>query len=216
MNKKEIIDLRFCILLYKKGDPILIDAIKLIRKAFIYDKLFFGVTIPKFNVMLVYSRKEFNRLWGQEANDYMVSFANRKGFVIFSPSIIEKESCWNKSEFYSTLVHEISHLFFKQITNHYVPIWLNEGLATYLQNHKKEPTGNVFVRYEELIKKYDKKQPLNYDAYYCFVAYLLREYKKTKIMMLLNLIKKRGNSNKLFSVVYNQDLMELVDGSNES
>lgn len=217
MNKKKFIDLRFCKVYYHKDDPSMKNkgTMEMIKKAFKYNTSFFSKSLPKFNIVFVYSRKELNRFWRQKTPSYIISFVNRKGIVIFSPSVIEKETCWKKSDFYSTMIHEISHLFFKRITNRYTPIWLNEGLASYLQNNKRKPKDRIKITYFTLTRKFNKKTPLRYDVYNLFVWYIINKYKKEKIGSLLNKINKNRNIERIFSKVYGKSIKEMIKDANK-
>lgn len=210
MKKKDY--LSFC-KIYFKGR--LTDTDKaLITGAYKIVKKFFKMQLPKFDLIFVNTRKEFDGLLGRKTPNYVVSFVNRKGIVIFSPETIEKETCWKRSDFYSTMVHEIGHLFFRNISKRNVPIWLNEGLAAYLQNNNKAPKNKTKISYLELTRKFSVKKTLNYNTYWKFVYFLLREYKKEKMIKLLKNIGKRGNNEKLFKKVYNKNLSDLVKDAN--
>lgn len=205
-------DLGFCKLYCKEtinyNDKILIS------RVYNNVKKFFKIPLPKFDLVFVSTRKEFNRLLGRETPIYMVGFINRRGIVIFSPETIEKETCWKRTDFYSTMVHEISHLFFRSISKRNVPIWLNEGLATYLQNNYMAPKNKIKISYSELTRKFNAKQPLNYDMYWEFVYHLIKFYKKEKIMKILKKIGKSGNNERIFEGVYNKTLGDLVKDAN--
>ena len=140
MKNKIHTNLKFSYLYYLKKDSLIKtrEGINLIKKAFKYNQEFFNKKILKFEIILVYSRAEMDKLWGEKTKDYVAGFAKKKRIIIFSPSVIEKETCWKKRDFYTTLIHEINHLFFREITRTYKPLWLCEGLATYLQRGKKK------------------------------------------------------------------------------
>ena len=209
---KNEFDLGFC-KLYSKKTINYRDKI-LIVKAYNIVKKFFNISLPKFDLVFVGTRKEFNRLLGRETPIYMIGFVNRRGIVIFSPEKIGYETCWKRTDFYSTMVHEISHLFFRRISKKNVPVWLNEGLATYLQNNCTATKKRIKISYPELTRKFNTKQSLNYNMYWGFVYYLIKYYKKEKIMKIMKKIGKSKNNEKLFKFTYGKTLKDLIKDVN--
>jgi len=215
MNKVKI-DLGFCEIYYDKGDKSLNESIKFIKKAFNYNKEFFGLSnIPKFRIILLYSRKEFDKLWGRKTPQWVSAFAKKIRIVIFSLSIFEKETSWKKKDFYSTLVHEINHIFFTSLTKKiYQPIWLCEGLATYIQRNKKKPKKKPKIFYKILNESFNYKNP-KYDMYHLFIYYLIRKYGKEKFIKLLKYYRKGKGIEKCSQEVYNKSLKELIKDANK-
>lgn len=213
-HKKE--DLQFCEIYFNIFNDSLKESITVIKKAFEYNKKFFNLhRLPKFKIILVDSRKEFDKLWGEKSQKWISGFAKKTTIIIFTLEKFEKETCWKKEEFYSTLVHEINHIFFTSITKKiYDPLWLSEGLATYLQNNQKKPKKTIKISNEILNKNSNYKIP-KYDMYNSFIYYLIKKYGKNKIIQLLKIYGKNKNIKKSLKIVYNKDIKELIKNANK-
>jgi len=132
------LDLKFCKLVYSEKDNSINKEKDLILKAYQLNKQFFKTTISKFEIKLIYSRKDFNKLWGRKTERFVSAFARNNKIVIFSYAIFDKETKWKQKDFLSTLIHEINHLFYTKLRNHeYKPLWLSEGLAVFMQHNQK-------------------------------------------------------------------------------
>lgn len=216
-NIKEMkINLEFGEVYYNKKDNSIRRDINFIKRAFNYNKDFFELNKnPKLKIILVYSRKELDKLFGMKTLNYVSAFAKRSKIIIFSWDIFDKETCWKKKEFYSTLVHEINHIFFTYLTKQfYEPIWLSEGLATYLQHNERKPKKKKRISYDMLNKKFNYKNP-QYNMYHQFVYYLIKEYGREKFIQFLKGCKKIKNINENFENVYNKSVISLIRDANK-
>ncbi len=213
---KKQLDLGFCNLTYSDKKKLTKKGI--ITNAYNLNKEFFKINIPKFEIQFVYSREEFNKLWGFETEDFVSAFVKDNKIVIFDYSIFDKVTRWEKEKFSETLIHEINHLFYEKMRNHeYDPLWLSEGLATFMQHgqkkfHYKEKlkiTKNILEGASEHISLN------NYQVYALFVEYLFLEYGKEKILKLIRGLKRGKKLNKLFQEVYKKIFEELIKDGNK-
>lgn len=200
------IDLGYCIL-YSK-DFVSKNILNLIKRSFRFNQRFFNTKIPKFKIIFVYSRKQFDKLWGYKTGNYAAGFSKNNKIVIFPPDYIEKATCWKKKDFYSTLVHEISHLFYTKMAGTYNPIWLSEGIATFLQ-HKKKNSKKIKITYSILIPNFKSKLPLDYNIYHYFVYFLIKKYGKKRLFNFIRNVKKYKDTDKAFLIAYNKPLKEI-------
>lgn len=220
MNFKESISLKFCKVYYNKNDFNINKTIHLINKAFDYNKNFFrNIHISKFKVIIVYSRKELDNLWGKKTQKFVSAFANKKTIIIFSPKAMKIETCWKESEFFSTMVHEINHLFFEKIRKHeYKPLWLSEGLATYLQHHKKitHSKKRIKISYNTLNQPCKNLALSSYNIFIKFTEYLIKKYGSRNIIKLLKTMGKGKNLKNSIVKVYGKTIKELIKDANEN
>ena len=132
-------DLGFCSLIFSSDDSNIDYEKELIIKAYNFNKNFAKIEIPKFEIKIVTSRNEFENIWGSKTPDYVSAFAKDDNILIFSYGVFEKETKWSKEKFEEALIHEINHLFYQELRDdEYDPLWLSEGLATFMQHKKKK------------------------------------------------------------------------------
>ncbi len=84
---------------------------------------------PKYNIYLIQTRAEFDKLAEQKTENWMTGFTKDNTIFIIDPNKFEQLSCHPKSSFMSTLKHEISHIFYRQVIKSGLPNWLDEGFA---------------------------------------------------------------------------------------
>lgn len=71
---------------------------------------------------------------------------------LFNKDVYSKISSHKKESFFSTLVHEITHVYTNKLFKSNIPNWLYEGLAQYIS--KQEVTDGKFTRF--LIETYGR------------------------------------------------------------
>jgi len=209
------LDFNFCKVYY---NPTHSDNIKfwknLILKAYSKNQKFFKIKkIPLFKIIFVYSRKEMDKLWGAKTQNYVSGFSKKTKIIIFSPDSIEKYTCWKKSDFYSTLVHEINHRFFVDIVGTSKPLWLSEGVASYVQTNKIKK--KLIIPLSLLGTNFNNSGIKAYDYAKQFIRYLIKRYKKEKLIQLIKLIKpNKSNVNGLFKKIYGYSHGDLIKNAN--
>ena len=206
------INLKFCDLTYLEKDKSIKKEKELIIKAFNYNKRFFGIKINKFNFKFVYSRKEFDKIWGSKTEKFISGFIKDDLMVLFSYSIFDEETKWKKKYFYECLLHEISHLFYEEMRDDsYDPLWLSEGLATFIQsrNKKFKYMPGIKIKKEILEEGFEKMGLKSYHVYRLFVEYLIKSYGKSSILQFIDELKKGKNINSVFKKIYKKTFEEL-------
>jgi len=119
------------------------------------------------------------------------------------------------------LVHELTHLVVHQATfSPYgqLPIWLDEGLATYSEGELDPDLRSYLERAileDELISvrslcspfsAYPEKAYLSYAQSYSLVEYLLDNYGQDRMLELLTILKQGGTYDKALTEVYGFDM----------
>ena len=212
------IDLDFCILIYSAKDKDIDAEKKMLIEAYNFNKEFAKINIPKFNLKLVYSREEFNRLWGSETQDFVSAFVKNDKIVIFAYGVFDKETKWEKKEFYRTLIHEINHLFYQELRDdEYDPLWLSEGLATFMQHGKKKSNykGKLKITQKVLEQKFEEINIESYQVFAMFVEYLILNFCEDKVLELILELKKGAKLNDAFQRVYKKSFAKFIADGNK-
>ena len=216
MRKK--LNLGFCNLIYSSKDgDVNIEKENLI-KAYNFNKDFAKIKIPKFNIQIIYSRKQFDEIWGFETQDYVSAFVKGNNIVIFAYGIFEKETRWKKSDFLKTLIHEINHLFYQELRkDNYDPLWLSEGLATFMQHDKKKFNYNDKLKIKKKVLNQSPNEMTleSYQIFTMFVEYLILSFGENKILEFIEGLKEGEKLNILFKKIYNKSFDELIENGNE-
>lgn len=177
--------------------------IKDVKKEF---DVFFDFKIKDPTLYFVASRKDFDLIVGRKTENWLVAIARANSIYILDRKIFAKESNHKKEEFWLTLKHEYSHIYYSQITKSHYPGWLNEGLASHLSGKKI------------IVKEKDQAQLLNVFDYYkkgghnaygisqYWVEFLLKEYGQKK---LIKLIKSLDIKEELSSNYFNQQFYKI-------
>lgn len=211
------INLKFCDLIYLEKDKSIKKEKELIIKAFNYNKRFFGIKIDKFKVKFVYSRKEFDKIWGSKTEKFVSGFIKDDLMILFSYSIFDKETKWKKKYFYECLLHEISHLFYEEMRDDsYDPLWLSEGLATFIQsrNKKFKYLKRIKIEKEILEGGFENISVKSYHVYRLFVEFLIKLYGKKSILNLIKKLKEGKNIDLVFKEIYKKSFEELIEYGN--
>ena len=212
------LNLDFCILIYSANDNDIDAEKEMLIRAYNFNKGFAKINIPKFNVQLVYSREELNRLWGSETQDFVAAFVKDDKLVIFAYSVFNKETKWEKKEFYRTLIHEISHLFYQELRDDaYDPLWLSEGLATFMQHNKNKSNYKNKLKITQKVLEH-KSEGINIESYQVFamfVEYLILNFGEDKILEFIIELKKGAKLNSVFQKIYKRSFVELIEDGNK-
>lgn len=175
-----------------KRDDTSIDTIKTSIK----DKLpeledFYQLKITNLEIELIYSREEFNQIVGRDTPAWMVALSKPDKIYIFSPKAVNDHSSHGKSGLGKTIVHELVHMFNDRI-NKNLPLWLDEGMALYLADQKKEQdfskeNWNYFLKHH-LSSRDDVDDFAAHEGYkisYKLVKRILERHGKDKLMSIL-------------------------------
>ena len=215
---ERMLDLGFCKVVYSEEDKFINKEKKLIIKAFNYNKNFFKIKISKFEIKFVYSRVDFDKLWGGKTEKFISGLICDSKIVLFAYSIFDKETKWKRKDFYECLIHEISHLFYEELRDDsYDPMWLSEGLATFLQCNKKKfkYKKGLKIKKKILEEEFENMTIERYQVYLLFVEYLIFKFGKKKILELIKGLKRGKELNNLFQKIYKISFDELIKDGNK-
>ncbi|MEA3248617.1 MAG: hypothetical protein U9Q73_02835 [Nanoarchaeota archaeon] len=213
----EKIDLRFCNLIVSSDDSEIEYEKKLVIESYNFNKNFSKIEIPKFDIKIVYSRKELNEIWGSETSDYVSAFAKEDNIVIFSHGAFDKETKWSKEKFEEALIHEINHLFYQELRDdEYDPLWLSEGLATFMQHKKKkyDYKDKKNIDKKILTQSFEEMNEDSYQIFTLFVEFLILNYGEEKILNFIGELKDREDIEDSFVKIYEKSFDELIEDGN--
>lgn len=163
--------------------------IEQLKKAYEINERFWKIKIPKFQVKVIYKRKEMDREWGEKTNKYFSAFAWQNRLVIFSRSVFEKVTPHKLNSYQDLLIHEINHLFYQYFVETYKPSWIFEGLALNLEEKFKvtkiKKINKRYLMYSYDPEFYWKHTQEFYEISYLAVKKLLKSLGKEKIFKLL-------------------------------
>ncbi|MFA6252866.1 MAG: hypothetical protein WCV69_01185 [Patescibacteria group bacterium] len=161
---------------------------------------FFDFKIVDPLLCFVGSRQDLDLIVGRKTAKWFVGVSKNNSIYILNRKIFAKESNHNAKDFWQTLKHEYSHIYYTQISKSHHPFWLNEGLASYLSGK------------ELLIKNSDQEKLLNVFDYFnksdsdvymvgqYWVEFLIKKYGKKKIVSLIKSLNIKSEiSEKKFS-----------------
>lgn len=190
---------------------------KLVEKAVTQAENFFKGKVD-FEILLLEKRKQMDKICSsfskkpEKTEDWLVGITfNHHTIAIFKQEVYEQVSPHKKESFFSTLVHEIAHIFVKTKFNAKIPNWLDEGLA--------------YVVAEQDLKPLKLKQDLNqafttqgwmkthpYLTSGKFTRFLIETYGKDNLFSLMKSLKNwktRQDFSKIFQKVLGDNFDEV-------
>jgi len=212
------IDLKFCNLIVSSEDSEVDYEKQLIIASYNFNKDFVKIEIPKFDIRLVYSREELNEIWGSETPDYVSAFAKDDNIVIFSYEVFDKETKWSKEKFEEALIHEINHLFYQELRDdEYDPLWLSEGLATFMQHKKKKYNYKDKKKIDKkiLLQSFEEMNEDSYQIFTLFVEFLVLKYGEEKIINFIEELKNGETLENSFRKIYEKSFDDLIEYGNK-
>lgn len=164
---------------------------------------FFKVKIKDPKIFLLNSRKEIDAVYGRETESWFVGWVKNSSIFILKESAFSKESSHkDKNYFWKVLKHECCHLYIRQLTKNYCPLWLNEGLSCFLAGQEKERITKKQAL--KVFDYYDKANKGIYGISYFWVKLLINNFGREKLLKLLNAISaiktKEEFSAKFFEI----------------
>lgn len=186
---------------------------KTIQKALNQVLDFFGEGKLNFKIVFLKKRFELNKIRGYKTKKWEVGgYYGGDTIYIFDKSVFDKVSDHPKKYFYSTLVHEIVHIYTEKNLNFLYPIWLTEGIAYVIAKQDRE-----IKRYKKKdIKKAYNDKDWKKDTYYTsscrFTKYLLNNFGKNKLIKLmksLEIKEKKREFYKKFEKIFKKSFKEV-------
>ncbi len=115
----------------------------------------------------------------------MGAFKNNSIYIL-SPQKYAKESSHKKEEFWMSLKHEYVHYYYTQMSKSHYPVWLNEGLASYLSGKKLGSETISSDKLLNILKYFNKSDKSVYLVGQFWVEFLIKNYGKNKLLELIN------------------------------
>ncbi len=159
-------------------------------------EFFEGEDISPIKICFIYSPEEFLFFTGWlKLEKWVVACArNNNTIYIFAPSVVEKYTIHKNIHFYFTLLHEISHFFYRQaITSKdfaKFSLW-NEGIAEYIANRKKPQ--NIDSHLSTLIEFRDEPV-MNYKAGHLLIDCIMNEFGSTGNKKIIQFLKETDSN----------------------
>jgi hypothetical protein len=143
-----------------------------------------------FEIIFLETRKEMDKIYSEmfgeeyKTEDWVVGGVFNEAVVyLFDEEVYDKVSCHPQETFFPTLIHEITHIFTKDLFNINI-MWLNEGISYLVAEQDKVPLNKK----EDLTKAYTEKEWMQTNPYLTagkFTRYLFNRYGKEKMFKLL-------------------------------
>jgi len=154
-------------------------------------------------LFLLDNRKDLDLIWGRGTEKWFVGAFKNNCIYILNPNVYERESSHKQSDFWVNLKHEYCHAYYTQITKTHYPVWLNEGLASYLSGKKLVITDSDKEKLLNLFNYFDKVDKDVYTVGQFWVEYLINKYGQNKFLKLIKSFDANLNS-RLFSQKFYQ------------
>lgn len=173
---------------------------------------FFGIDWVKNTpaLIVVANRKSFDMILKMKTEEWHTAESRAGRIFLLSPKSYKEESChpYSKEKYFSMIKHELCHQFQDVLSNYnYKPLWLSEGLATYLSNQMyPEIRPEKFSRF---LSFYDKGGREVYNESGFAVELLIRKFGKRKLLRLIKSLKKINSEKKFkekFKEIYKFNL----------
>lgn len=212
---------------YKASDKSVERLFKPIEKAERRYYKIFKIKPIKFNIIIVYSRKEFDKFSGFKTEKWADGHVRKPKLIVFSPSVRNKyvkTKSGRYDDYPSFFDHEINHFFYITLVGSYNPVWLSEGYGSYMMKRnmktllaKKQlkkinnPENFLFHRY--IKKKYYKYAYEFYSISLLLVKYLIENFGHKKILTLIKRFAKHPYQKSLekdFKEIYGMSIKEAV------
>ncbi|MDD5133095.1 MAG: hypothetical protein PHD81_02800 [Candidatus Nanoarchaeia archaeon] len=187
----------------------------------------FKIKPKSFNIILVYSRKEFDKYVGFKTENWVDGYVKLDSLIMFSPSVKDNYLQRNVPMSYKSFFdHEINHFFYISLVGSYSPVWLGEGYACYMSDSMPSPlekdrfrqikNPQKFLFYKYIKKSYFRYANEFYSISFYVVTYLIENYGHNKILKLIKRFAKKPNKNsfdKEFKQIYGITTKEAVKNS---
>jgi len=146
---------------------------------------FFNFKINDPLIYIVTSRKDFDLIVGRKTENWLVAITRGNNIYILDKEKFSKESNHKSEDFWQTLRHEYSHVYYTQITHSHFPRWLNEGLAGYLSNKKLIIDDKIQSKIFNIFFDFNKCNADTYRIGQFWVKQMIKKFGKRKLLELI-------------------------------
>ena len=185
---------------------------QLVEKAISKTEKFFGQKV-NFKVIFIDTREEMDKVYSEffgekhKTDDWVVGGVFQNNIVyMFAEEIYSKVSCHPQETFFPTLVHEITHIFTKELFDFHLPKWLNEGISYVVAEQDKQSLKEK----KDITKAFTEQEWAQMRPYLTagkFTRFLLEKYGKDKIFNLmksLSPLAKKDEFEKKFREIFRE------------
>jgi hypothetical protein len=172
---------------------------KIIKSALSQVLSFFNKGKLSFKIIFLEKRSELDKIRGYKTKKWEVGGYYGKSIIfIFDKRVFDKVSNHPKKYFYSTLVHEIVHVYTEKVFKFVYPIWLTEGIAGTIAKQDKEITKYHKKNLRKAYSNRDWERETYYTSSCMFTKYLLLTFGKKKIIKLMDSLEIYGKKSDFY------------------
>ena len=124
-------------------------------------------------------------MWGKKTEKWFVGASKYGSIYIFHPDVFATESSHKKDKFWQTLKHEYCHIYYAQITKSHYPVWLNEGLASYVSGKKLVLKDGDKEKLPDVVSYFSDANSGAYMIGQFWVEFLIKKFGKKKLISLI-------------------------------
>jgi hypothetical protein len=137
-------------------------------------------------IFLINTREEMDMVWGKKTEPWFVGATKNRNIYIFNENVFSNVSNHKQEDFWITLKHEYSHIYYLQLSNTNSPLWLHEGLACYLSGKQVSYDNIENDKLFEVFKYFKNVNSETYRIGQYWVEKLLSVYGKDKMVALIS------------------------------
>ncbi|OGY93725.1 MAG: hypothetical protein A2406_04125 [Candidatus Komeilibacteria bacterium RIFOXYC1_FULL_37_11] len=156
---------------------------------------FFHFKIVEPLIFLVTTRRDLDLLVGRKTERWFVGMTKNNCIYILDKKKFAKQSNHKEEDFWQTLKHEYSHIYYTQITKSHYPFWLNEGLACLLSGKKLVLKKDSKDKLVNVLSYFNHRDRDIYMVGHYWVEYLLKNYGKRKLVQLIKNLNFKSEIN---------------------
>ena len=164
--------------------------------------IFFEFKAQEPLLFLLDNRDDLDLIWGKKTERWFVGAFKNNSIFILNHKVYAQESSHAAEEFWQTLKHEYCHYYYTQITRSHYPIWLNEGLASYISGKKLILKGGYKDKLLDVFDYFDRVDKNVYTIGQFWVEYLIKKYGKNKFLKLINSFDARFDQQQFIFKFY--------------
>ncbi len=146
---------------------------------------FFNFKIIDSLLYFLDSRQDLDLIMGRKTESWLVAVTRNNCIYILDKKKFSSELTHKTEDFWQTLRHEYSHIYYTQITKSHYPAWLNEGLASHLSGKKLLTKNNEQEKLLNVFNYFNKSDSDVYVVGQYWVEFLIKKHGKKKMIMLI-------------------------------
>lgn len=199
-----------------KSDKKLLKFLTATKREF---NVFFNFHATDPLLFLVAGRQELDLIMGRKTENWFVGVTKNNCIYILDKKNFAKESNHQTKDFWQTLKHEYSHIYYAQIAKSHFPYWLNEGLACYLSGKKLILKKDFQDKLLNVFSYFDHSDSDIYMVGHFLVENLIKKFGKNKFIKLIKCLNCKSEMNcrqfnkrfyKIYGFQFNKKIIRLI------